>query len=181
MKSRQWIQLGAFMYPNSAVGAEVHSANIRQPAIRREWSDKNASNSIVAFYNTGSGLFFDPFFLRADTSYHYPWLHVPFRIFCTQTKIKVSHKLIQDLVAFQHSGHGPCGVAKILVGPYRWTKSKNRFVDTNVANREVLIPPLCIQYLAIKSGEVVDQLLVCQPLPLLFFSKSGMTLSSVTP
>jgi len=150
--------------------------------IRRAWSDRNPGpyTSILGFYNTGTDLYFDPMFNRADTYYVQPWRWVPFLSHCEPHHIQVSWRKFAGLyypdVMFQTLGHTvPVGHALIKVGS-RWNGA-----EWVITESVITIPPQCIQYVAVRSGKVRDQLLIFQPLPLELLSDFCPGLQTVEP
>ena len=141
---------------------------IRSFRQRQRWSRQNSGASIIAFYNTGDGLFVDPYSLPADSYYCLPWQWVRFAEYAVPRYILSSNRKIagcmNDVVPFQTLGH--IGQhARIRIGAF-WD-GRDWVIHYSVH----MIPPLCILYVSVRYGKVVDTLLVSQPLPICLMNK----------
>ena len=140
---------------------------IRSFRERRKWSRRNSGASILAFYNTGDGLFVDPYRLPADSHYCLPWQWVRFAEHVVPRYIFASNRKIagmDDVVPFQTLGHVGQHV-RIRIGAFF------DGMDWVIHHSVHMIPPLCILYVSVRYGQVVDTLLVSQPLPICLMNK----------
>ncbi len=141
----------------------LYQPSIRNFKQRQKWGLQNSDASILAFYNTGDGLFIDPHRLPAYAHHSRPWQWMRFADYETPKSILASDRkiagLIDDIVPFQTLGHTAQQLARIRIGAF-W--DGEAWVIHHMPH---MIPPLCILYVSVRYGKVVDTLLVCQPLP----------------
>ncbi len=152
--------------------ARLFGPPIRDFRQRRDWDNRNSGNSILALYNTGDGLFFDPNYQTASSYYCLPWHWMKFAVFMDSSCISASHKkwiagCFPDVVPFQNLGHNKDRYAQVRVGVSK-IKGDGSW---QICNHVYTIPPLCILYVSVLFGRVKDTLLVYQPLPISLMSK----------
>lgn len=150
MHRKTWLPLGEIL----RLHIEQQPAHkIRDYETRRVWAERNSLHQTFAFYNCGKHIYLDWLFQPADSRYRIPsWTHLLFR----------EYRALQHIsgnTAFRSFGHKGNGIALFLIGVHRLLTQRSPC-------RIFSLPPLCIQYVAVSQTNVVDSLLVCQPLPL---------------
>ncbi len=144
---------------------------IRNCRARRAWADQHLKkyDNILAFYNCGRSLYCDPRFQRPDSFYEEPWHWVKFKDHQAPFHILTSNNLFAGILRhqtlFQHLGHDPLTLSASIMMGVVWN-GKEYVID-----RKLVIPKLCILYVAIHLGHYQGSLLEYQPLPMRLMSR----------
>ncbi|HZS43150.1 MAG TPA: hypothetical protein VFA52_02945 [Candidatus Paceibacterota bacterium] len=152
--------------PNGVVGPLIRNCRVR-----RNWADQHSGkyDNIIAFYNCGRSLYYDPRFQKPNSFYDQPWHWIKFLDHQKESQILTSYALfagfLRHQVRFQHLGHDEeTRTACIMIGS-RWNGREY------VLDRKLVIPKLCILYVVIHLGHYRSSLLEFQPLPMRLMSR----------
>jgi hypothetical protein len=139
---------------------------------------QSPGTTIVALYNNGTHLYYDPLFQDTITHYDSPtWLWVPFRDF-QEPKLVLANRNVtdigtaKDVIVLHHMGHDKCdGSVRIraLKGMSQWLPKKPR-----------IIPKHHILYLTVEGGKIKKGICVNQPLPF-WMLKDSLPLQPIAP
>lgn len=153
---------------------------IRSYHYRSQWQYRYQSpgTTIVALYNNGTHLYYDPLFQDTVTYYDSTtWLWVPFRDF-QEPKLVLANRnfagigTAKDVIVLHHMGHDKSDSSvrvRVIGGPSDWLPMKTR-----------VIPKHHILYLMVRSGKIIGSICVNQPLPF-WMMKDSLPLRPIAP
>ncbi len=143
---------------------------IRDYQTRSNWTVKNSGALTLAFYNTGQHVFMDPRLRGPLTFYDYEWILVNFEDYKVNRLIPLN-VVPPQRVPLKLSMHNP------MYFYYGIECGSSLSPDIGTEMKCHLLPPMFTLYLAVRSGRVVDSLLLHRPLPSRLFT--GLRLLSV--